>query len=176
MQSDKLQNYFELFGIKPTFRIDEQTIEAVYLKLQAALHPDRYATASTQERRIAAQKSAYLNEAYAVLTDTCNRADYLLTMQGHTSNPDASMSDNGFLMQQMEFRERLEDTVAEQSREQAATLCAEIDRCSDKIDKDFERAYDEHKYDVAQSLVAQMRFMKKLKAEAASIAATNENL
>lgn len=176
MHSDSQQNYFELFGIKPAFQIDEQTIEEVYLKLQALLHPDRFATASEQERRIAAQKSAYLNEAYNVLMDACSRAEYLLVLQGCTINPEASMSDNDFLMKQMELRERLEDAAAEQSSKQAVALRDEIDRQSTDINKDFEQAYDEGMLDAAQSLLSQMRFMKKLKTEAETIIASKESL
>lgn len=176
MPPDNRQNYFELFGIKPSFCIDKQSLEVAYLKLQALLHPDRFATASEQERRIAAQKSAYLNEAYDVLTDACSRADYLLKLRGYTTDADASMSDDDFLIKQMEYRERLEDAAAEQSDEQAVALCDEIDRQRTKIDKDFEHAYDKNSFAVAQSLLARMRFMKKLKSEIKEIIAAKEHL
>ena len=176
MNSNGQQNYFELFGIKPAFRIDKKTIEEIYLKLQTLLHPDRYATASEQERRIAAQKSAYLNEAYDVLMDACSRANYLLTLQGHTVNPDTSMLDDDFLIKQMEYRERLEDATTQQSDKHAVALCDEIEQQSTEIDKDFEQAYDENMFDTAQLLLARMQFMKKLKAEAEAIIAAKENL
>ena len=144
--------------------------------MQALLHPDRFATASEQERRIAAQKSAYLNEAYDVLTDACSRADYLLKLRGYTTDADASMSDNDFLTKQIEYRERLEDAAAEQSDEQAVALGDEIDRQRTKIDKDFEHAYDKNSFAVAQSLLARMRFMKKLKSEVKEIIAAKEHL
>ena len=176
MNSNGQQNYFELFGIKPAFRIDKKTIEEIYLKLQTLLHPDRYATASEQERRIAAQKSAYLNEAYDVLMDACSRANYLLTLQGYTVNPDTSMLDDDFLIKQMEYRERLEDATAQQSDKHAVALCDEIEQQSTEIDKDFEQAYDENMFDTAQLLLARMQFMKKLKAEAEAIIAAKENL
>ena len=176
MSSDDQQNYFELFGIKPAFCIDKQSVEKVYLKLQALLHPDRFATASEQQRRIAAQKSAYLNEAYDALMDTCTRADYLLKLRGHAVDANASMSDADFLTEQMEYRERLEDAAAEQSAEQAVALCSKIDKQSTDINKDFEHAYSENRFDTAQSLLARMRFMKKLKTEAEAIVADKESL
>ena len=170
------QNYFELFGIKPAFRIDKQTIEKTYLQMQALFHPDRFATASAQERRIAAQKSAYLNEARDVLMDACDRAGYLLKLQGCIINPDASMSDNDFLMEQMEYRERLEEAATQQSSEPAVALCTEIERQSTAVNKDFEQAYDMAMFDTAQSLLSRMRFMKKLKTEAKAIIAAKESL
>ena len=176
MPSDNRQNYFELFGIAPSFRIDKKTVEEVYLRLQTLLHPDRFATASEQERRIAAQQSAYLNEAYDVLMDACGRADYLLRLRDHTVNSEVSMSDDNFLIKQMEYREKLEDAAAQQSDKQAVALRDEIERQSAKIYKDFEHAYDENNLDIAQSLLARMRFMKKLKTEAEAIIAAKENL
>lgn len=174
MDPDGRQNYFELLGIKPTFSVDKRIIEESYLKLQMLLHPDRYATASEQERRIAAQKSAYLNEAYDVLMDACSRADYLLKLQGCTINPDASISDDDFLIEQMEYRERLENAATQQSGEHAVALYDEIERQSTEINKDFERAYDQAMFDTAQCLLARMRFMKKLKAETEALIATKE--
>ena len=176
MNSDNdQQNYFELFGIKPTFRIDKQAIEKTYLQMQALFHPDRFATASAQERRIAAQQSAYLNEAHDVLMDACARADYLLQLQGCAVNPDASMSDNDFLMEQMEYRERLEEVAMQQSSEPAVALCTEIERQNIEINNDFEQAYDTSMFDTAKSLLARMRFMKKLQAEAKAIITSKES-
>ena len=165
MDSDNhQQNYFELFGIKPTFRIDEQTIEKTYLQMQALFHPDRFATASAQERRIAAQQSAYLNEARDVLMDTCDRADYLLKLQGCAVNPDASMLDNDFLMEQMEYRERLEEVATQQSSEPAVALCTEIERQSTAVNRDFEQAYDTAMFDTAQSLLCPNAVYEKTKS------------
>ena len=174
MTSDYRQNYFELFGIDPAFTIDKQTVEENYLKSQTLLHPDRFATASEQERRIAAQKSAYLNEAYAVLTDCCRRADYLLQLQGYTVNADASITDDDFLLKQIEYRERLEQAEAEQSTAPVIALGDEIDQQRVAIANDFEQAYNANMYTTAQSLLARMRFMEKLKAEIKAIIATKE--
>lgn len=176
MPLDNRQNYFELFGIEPAYAVNKQTIEEVYLRLQMLLHPDRFAAASEQQQRIAAQQSAYLNEAYAVLTDDCSRADYLLQLQGHTVNPDASMSDNDFLLQQMEYRERLETAATEQSGQQALALDSDISTQSSEISRNFARAYTGKMFDEAQSLLAQMRFMKKLKAEIKTIIDSKEGL
>lgn len=176
MDSDDRQNYFELFGIEPTFQIDKPTVETAYLKLQRLLHPDRFATVGARERRIAAQKSAYLNEAYAVLMDTCSRADYLLKLRGCPINPNASLSNDDFLIKQMEYRERLEDAAAQPTATQAVALCNRIDKHSANINEQFECACDENLLDEAQSLLAQMRFMRKLKAEAKAIIATKKKL
>ncbi|MBC6413551.1 MAG: Fe-S protein assembly co-chaperone HscB [Chromatiales bacterium] len=165
MSLDNRQNYFDLFGIEPSYAVDKRALEEVYLKLQSLSHPDRFAAESEQQRRIAAQQSAYLNDAYNILSDDCSRADYLLQLRGYTTNPDASMSGDTFLMQQMEYREKLEQVAAEQSDTQAVALYDEINRQSVQINKDFEQAYNEEIFDKAQSLLTQMQFIKKLKAE-----------
>ena len=110
-----------------------------------------------------------------MLCDACSRADYLLQLRGCTSDAQASMSDADFLMQQMEFRERLENAALTRSPQELSTLCAEIAQHSTKMEQDFERAYAAGLLDAAQSLVAQMRFMKKLKYEAKALAVAQDS-
>ena len=79
---DFTRNHFELFGIPARFRIDADALETAYRALQSDVHPDRYASGSEAERRLALQSSARVNEAYAALKDPVERARYLLTLSG----------------------------------------------------------------------------------------------
>ncbi len=101
------QNYFELFGLEPGFELDLQSVAARYRDLQRATHPDRFANASDQERRLSVQQSAQINEAYQVLKSPLARARYLLELQGITFDDNDTAMDPLFLMEQMELRESL---------------------------------------------------------------------
>jgi len=101
-------NYFQLFGIEITFDVDLNRLSQTYQNLQKAVHPDRFAHASSQEQLLAVQKSAEINDAYQVLKQPLQRAEYILTLRGvDMPNEQQSFSDTTFLMQQMELREML---------------------------------------------------------------------
>ena len=71
---DFQQNYFQLFDLPVHFALDQAQLGARYRQLQGELHPDRYASASDHEQRLAVQYSALVNEAYATLRKPLARA------------------------------------------------------------------------------------------------------
>ena len=103
-----MENPFKLFGIEPIFEIDETQLAATFRGLQRAVHPDRYANASDQERRWAIERAAAVNNAYQILRDPIKRASYLLSLQGITIEDRNTIVDPNFLIEQIELRERLE--------------------------------------------------------------------
>ncbi len=103
-------NYFQLFGIEASFDVDLYQLSQTYQTLQKAVHPDRFAHASSQDKLLAVQKSAEINDAYQTLKQPLKRSKYILTLRGvEMPNEQQSFSDTAFLMQQMELREMLGD-------------------------------------------------------------------
>lgn len=104
------KNYFDLFGLPVGFDIDVADLAARYRKLAREAHPDRFVSGSDAERRLAMQVTTLLNEAFRVLKEPIQRARYLLEMKG-ISFPEGTVAAvaPGFLMQQMELRERLDE-------------------------------------------------------------------
>lgn len=112
-------DYFALFGLPARFTVDEAALDAAYRTVQSQAHPDRFAHAGDAERRVAMQWAAHANEAYRTLRQPLKRAIYLLSLRGidiQAENNTAMAPD--FLMQQMEWREALQDAV--QQRDAAA--------------------------------------------------------
>ena len=105
---DFRQNYFELFGIAEGFEIDLEALSARYRDLQRALHPDKFASAPEQERRLSMQQSTHVNTAFQVLKDPLSRARYILSLRGVDDQQEqATIRDLDFLEEQMELRETL---------------------------------------------------------------------
>lgn len=103
-------NYFQLFGIEIFFDVDLNQLSQTYQSLQKAVHPDKFAHASSQEQLIAVQKSAEINDAYQTLKQPLKRAEYILTLRGvDLPNEQHTFGDTSFLMRQMELREMLDD-------------------------------------------------------------------
>lgn len=103
-------NHFDLLGVPSRFALDAGQLDANYRALQARVHPDRHASASDTEKRIAMQWSLQANEAYQTLRDPLRRARYLCELHGAAVRAeDNTAMPAQFLMQQMAWREALDD-------------------------------------------------------------------
>ena len=123
-------NDFELFDVPVQFAQDRAQLDARWKALQREAHPDRFAAEGAAAQRIAMQWSVRINEAYQRLKDPLKRAAYLCELQGapvqaenNTAMPAA------FLMQQMAWRENLDETDSAEGLEALANEVAAEQRC-----------------------------------------------
>ncbi|VFR96136.1 Chaperone protein HscB [plant metagenome] len=120
-------DHFSLFGLPRAFALDADALERAWRDVAARVHPDRYATASAAEKRVAMQWSARANEAYRTLRDPLQRARYLCETEGvdlQTESNTAMSPD--FLMQQMAWREALDDARESGDPQRFAALAEEL--------------------------------------------------
>lgn len=103
-------NHFELFGLPTQFELDGSLLSSQFRELQRRFHPDNFATASERDRLMSVQKAANINDAYQILKNPIQRAEYLLLQNGVDIRAEQqTLQDPMFLMQQMELREELEE-------------------------------------------------------------------
>ena len=114
-------NYFELFGLPIQYAIDKAQLSERYRELQKVVHPDRFASASSQESLLAQQKATLINDGYHVLRDDLRRAQHLLELNGIDYHQH-QLSDPMFLMEQMELREELEMIAASKDQDRLSSL------------------------------------------------------
>lgn len=135
---------FELFGLDRRFALDRNVLDARWRALQAEVHPDRFASEGAAAQRVAVQWAVRVNEAYQRLKDPLKRAAYLCELHGAPIRPeDNTAMPPDFLMQQLEWREALEeagdsgeveglaDEVEQHRRSALATLEQTIDAKAD---------------------------------------------
>lgn len=116
---------FELFAVPATFAQDRATLDARWKELQREAHPDRFAAQGAAAQRVAMQWSVRINEAYQRLKDPIRRASYLCELHGAPVDAENNTAMPGaFLMQQMEWREALDDVSGVPALE---ALQAEVD-------------------------------------------------
>jgi molecular chaperone HscB len=136
LQSDD----FELFGVPRRFAQERATLDARWKDLQREAHPDRFAAQGAAAQRVAMQWSVRINEAYQRLKDPLKRAAYLCELHGAPIRAeDNTAMPAAFLMQQMQWREALEEaaSMAELDTlddETQAARSAAIARCGELID------------------------------------------
>jgi molecular chaperone HscB len=126
---------FTLFGLPPRFAIDLNALDARWKDLQRQAHPDRFATQGAAAQRVAMQWSVRINEAYQRLKDPLKRAAYWCELQGVPVNAENNTAmPAAFLMQQMAWREALDeadseealDAILAQTRQESRQLQAQL--------------------------------------------------
>jgi molecular chaperone HscB len=101
---------FTLFGLVPRQGLDRAELDARRRELQARVHPDRFASEGAAAQRLAMQWAVRVNEAYQRLKEPLSRAAYLCELRGVPVNAERNTAmPTAFLMQQMQWREALED-------------------------------------------------------------------
>lgn len=165
------RNYFQLFDLPVDFTLDQVQLGERYRQLQKELHPDRYAAASAHEQRIAVQYSALVNEAYATLRRPLTRALYLLELAGMNKEAVAGEQlDGGFLMMQMELREKLESMEELVDPEPVLEhLVTEIRDDIAVLQTQFSNAYADGGLPAAARACVKMQYLDKLLQEAEQI-------
>jgi len=101
---------FVLFAVPATFAQDRGALDARWKELQREAHPDRFAAQGGAAQRLAMQWSVRINEAYQRLKNPIKRATYLCQLNGAPIQAETNTAmPAAFLMQQMAWREELDD-------------------------------------------------------------------
>ncbi len=141
-------NDFELFDVPAQFSQDRLTLDARWKDLQHQAHPDKFAAQGPPAQRLALQWSVRINEAYQRLKRPLKRAIYLCELNGAPINAETNTAMSpAFLMQQMEWREALDeaktiddlDQIADMSRKSMLEQLLKVEQLLD-VDHNFTAA------------------------------------
>ena len=101
---------FSLFQITPRMAQDKAMLDERWKTLQRQVHPDKFVGQGAAAQRLAMQWSVRVNEAYQRLKDPIKRAAYLCGLNGVPVDAESNTAmPTDFLMQQMQWREALEE-------------------------------------------------------------------
>ena len=158
-------DHFELFGLPPRFAIDLDELERAYKDVQSRVHPDRFAAGTAAERRVAMQWATRANEAYTTLRSPQKRAAYLVERAGVPIEAETNTAmPAAFLMQQMEWREALDEARGDHGAlgEVRATMKEERDELLAALQQAIDESQD---YRQAAALVRQLMFIDRFATE-----------
>ena len=170
-------NYFELFEVPISYDVDLDQVQHRYRDLQKAVHPDKYANASSHERRMSMQHTSLINQALHTLKHPVERAMYLLQLKGVDFAMDNQTTmDAAFLMGQIEMREKLE-TIREHNEPltELDAMSAGVKLNMKNMADEFKRAYASSELDDAKEAVRKLQFLYKAKIEIDELAANIED-
>jgi molecular chaperone HscB len=163
-------NYFELFNMPVSFDVDLSVLPQTYQQLQRLTHPDKFASGSEQQKLVAIQKNAQVNDAYSVLKSPLSRAEYILSLRGiDLQHEQQTIKDTSFLMQQMEWREELAEV--DQQSDPLNVLSALEDEINQTIKSDlaqlkaFLASEEVDAEKQAADIIRQLKFLYKMLSE-----------
>jgi len=164
------QDFFRLFNLSSRFQIDSAALEQGYLALQEQVHPDKYSHLSEAERRLSMQWATRVNEGYQTLRNPLSRARYLLSLHGVDTQEDSNTAmPADFLMQQMEWREALEETRHTENSAALEELEQRVQHQTRLLQQQLAIDIDEtHDYAAASGIVRKLKFLEKLAEEIGS--------
>ena len=103
---------FELFGLPERFALDQAALDSQWKALLRETHPDKFASEGAVAQRVAMQWAVRINEAYQRLKNPLSRGMYLCERRGAPVNANTNTAmPAAFLMQQMAWREALEEAM-----------------------------------------------------------------
>lgn len=157
-------NDFELFDIPMQFAQDRTVIDARWKELQREAHPDKFAAQGGAAQRVAMQWSVRINEAYQRLKQPLSRASYVCELRGAPIQAENNTAmPTGFLIQQMEWREALDEASTLQAVEEIAVT---VNKNGLDLLSKIEHVLDSEKnFIAAAELVRSLMFIERFARE-----------
>jgi molecular chaperone HscB len=164
MSIDLTQDFFTLFGLPRQFAVDESVLEAAWHDLQSQVHPDRYAHLPDVDKRLSMQWATRVNEGFRTLKRPLERAQYLLELAGvDTALETNTAMSPAFLMEQMEWREAVEEARAAGEVVELEQLHHRLQAHAREVRVGLGRELDQlHDYAAAADTVRRLMFIAKL--------------
>lgn len=160
LQSDD----FELFGLDRRFAQDRAVVDTRWKDLQRQAHPDKFTAQGAAAQRIAMQWSVRINEAYQRLKNPLKRAAYLCELNGAPVDAENNTAmPSAFLMQQMEWREELDEAESAEDLERIILQCKLVEReVLQKIEQQLDVSRD---YTAAVAQVRALMFIERFASD-----------
>ena len=171
LTADFQQDFFRLFNLPSVFTNRQlRTGAELSCACKRRCIPTNSPIFPRHERRLSMQWATRVNEGYQTLRNPLNRARYLLSLHGVDTQEESNTAmPVDFLMQQMEWREALED--AKQTKNNPALeeleqrMQHEVRILQQQLAIDIDDTRD---YAAASGIVRKLKFLEKLAEEIGS--------
>ena len=164
VQPSRPMDVFSRLGLEAEFTIDPQQLESAYFSRQSTVHPDRFVSASDQEKTYSAQQSSDLNQAYETLKNPLKRAENLLMLKGiiNSAKEIKEIHDQDVLLEIMEIKEALLEASNPDEKKQ---LLDEVQRQTDACIAVLTVAFAKADYQAALSQTYRLSYWQKILKE-----------
>ena len=131
-------NYFELFEIPVSLKIDKASLSKKYFELQKKYHPDFYTQSTDDEKSEALEKSSLINKALKTLQNEDETLKYVLQQKKLLEEEEKYALPPDFLMEMLELNEAVME-------EDAAIITKKIAGVEDELYAVVEAIIDNYK-------------------------------
>ena len=159
-------DFFAILDMPAGCQLDLQLLDAQYRKRQAVWHPDRFVNAPESEKRQALQQTSLLNDAYNILKQPLRRAEHLLDLRlCESGEVVVDKLEPAFLLQQLEWREELEQLDTLRNEPALASLRQRVEAALALHWQVIETDIAGHDWCAARLSLQKLQFLKKLQDE-----------
>ena len=115
-------NYFELFGLPISLKVDTSSLAKKYFELQKEFHPDFFTQSDETEQQNALEKSAEINKGLKILKNPDATLQYVLQLKNLLTENEKYELPPEFLMEMMELNEKLVEQDPDSFSKEVAQL------------------------------------------------------
>ncbi|HMG16271.1 MAG TPA: Fe-S protein assembly co-chaperone HscB, partial [Saprospiraceae bacterium] len=137
-------NYFELFGLIPSFKPDLARLKKSYYKLSFQFHPDHQASTDHIDQDELLAQFSYLNKAYNTLKDENKLFEYILQLHDVMPEEGKAQIPQEFLMEMMDLNEELMELEFETDIEKVRLLTLQVESLGESLYKQIENIINEY--------------------------------
>ena len=139
-------------------------LDSRWKELQREAHPDKFAAQGASAQRFAMQWSVRINEAYQRLKLPLKRAGYLCELNGAAIHAETNTAmPPAFLMQQMEWREALEEAKTIEHLDEIAAMATQT--MHEQLSKVEQLLDVDHNFTAAAQQVRALMFTERFASE-----------
>lgn len=156
-----MHNHFSVFGLSPSYHIDDKALRKAFLQMSRETHPDFHSLGSDEQQADALQRTSELNLAYEILTNPDKRLRHLLELNGYLLNEEKAPTQlpQDFLMDMMDLNDEMEE--AENAEEAQKTAFRDkVKNMLDALDNELNALFGKPVAEV-DFKEAQIFFLKK---------------
>jgi molecular chaperone HscB len=119
-------NYFELYNLPITLKVDAIQLKQKFYELSRKHHPDFFTNASEEEQAEVLEKSSLINKAFKTFLKEEATIKYVLQLKELLADDEKYQLSANFLMEVMELNELLMEAKMEANSTAVANLKSQI--------------------------------------------------
>ena len=156
-------NAFSLFGLAPSYEIDQNFLQVQFLDLQKQFHPDNFVLSDTEQKELIAQLSTNINQGYTSLKNPFLRGILLLSLNNISFDlAKDTLLPQQFLLEQMDFHESIDEASESFNLAKLENLETQLSALESRTIDSIRFAFDKYDFKTASELLKQLAFYTRL--------------
>ncbi len=149
--------YFELYELPVSLKVDKAAVTKKYYELSKAFHPDNFSLSDATKQSEALEKTSHINMARKVLANAHKRLAYLLKEKGVIVTDEKYKLPPMFLGEMMEINEALMELQFEPDAKNKEKIIAQVENEVNKLYKTVASFFEAEELVLDEASSAQLK-------------------